>query len=114
MRTAEQAAGELDLEELGRVARAAARHDEGWTLETAETSPHLAEDPASSVHLPLESRSTARVAAVCSAGAFLHVAGPVAAVPDRARHVLAFQPRVVLGLLAELRALRGARAGERC
>ncbi|MBZ4402496.1 hypothetical protein [Myxococcus sp. AS-1-15] len=96
----------LDLDALESIARAAAQHDEGWELETAETSPELAEDPASAVHLPLEFRTVARVVAGKPAGAFLRVAGPVEAVPARARHLLAFLPHVVMGLLAELRGLR--------
>jgi|GEM_PF-5687877 len=96
----------LDLDDLERVAQDAARHDGGWELETAETSPHLAEDPASSVHVPLEFRSMARLVAGVPQAAFLHVAGAVSAVPDRVRHLLAFQPGVAMGLLAELRGLR--------
>ncbi|WP_163869570.1 hypothetical protein [Myxococcus eversor] len=111
MRTAEQPAAELDLEELERVARAAARHDDGWTLETAETSPHLAEDPASSVHLPLDVRWTATIVTRAPWSVLLEVVGNVTAVPDRARHILAFQPRVALALLAEMRRLREGRGG---
>lgn len=106
-----EAGQSLDLDALELVAQDAARHDGGWELETAETSPHLAEDPASSVHVPLEFRSMARLVAGVPQAAFLHVAGAVSAVPDRARHLLAFQPRVVLVLLAELRRLRKEQGG---
>ncbi|NTX07072.1 hypothetical protein [Myxococcus sp. CA040A] len=79
----------LELDALERVAQDAARHDGGWELETAEPSPHLAEDPASSVHLPLDSRGMARVVAGEPQAAFRQVAVPVAAVPARLRHLLA-------------------------
>ncbi|WP_141328336.1 hypothetical protein [Myxococcus sp. AB025B] len=59
----------LDLDALESIARAAAQHDEGWELETAETSPELAEDPASAVHLPLDVRAVARVVAGSPASA---------------------------------------------
>ncbi|WP_281291581.1 hypothetical protein [Myxococcus llanfairpwllgwyngyllgogerychwyrndrobwllllantysiliogogogochensis] len=42
----------MDFDELEQVARTAKRHDE--QLETAETSPHLAQDPVSSVYVSLE------------------------------------------------------------